>query len=133
MDKTRYFLPLPPSFIEAYLRKTHANTPFFLLIYVQCWCFKLLTKCVLKKIVRWNKNFVQLYHNTLNRKYFFKPKVENQTHKIICFWIRWSCWLQNNILFSNRSKIKIFCKSKKILQILVRHFENLIIAIFSKT
>ena len=33
MDKTRYFLPLPPSFIEAYLTKTQANTQFFLLIY----------------------------------------------------------------------------------------------------
>ena len=32
------------------------------------WWLKLLKKCVLKKIVGWNKNFGQLYHNTLSEE-----------------------------------------------------------------
>ena len=70
MDKTREFLPPPPSFIKAYLRKTQANPPFC--ADLQCWCLKLLKKSVLKKKLKWNKNFVQLYHNTLsNFTYFY--------------------------------------------------------------
>ena len=52
LDKTREFLPRFPASIEAYIRKTHGNTPFiyfFVVVNLQCWWLKLLKKCELKK------------------------------------------------------------------------------------
>ena len=68
------------------------------------------------------------------RRRFLKPDVNSQTNKNYRFLESDSHADYKNIFcFINRSKIEKFCKNMQILQILIHHFECLMICDFLQT